>query len=183
VEVPIAIAADRVVTLTSFGIVPLRAELRDDAGRVLERASGRTDDWNIACRVSCGPGTIGWHWLSCDRRLKGDLASTGKRDDHRVMTLGRATMKVWTVTPTARQPAKIPVRKKPTPTSRTRMSRRRLTGLRRARDHTLVAADGPNVPLAGAGSALVSGDGVQHVVLPPRQLAVCWWPPPRRRLN
>src|SRR6202044_3657165 len=48
VEVPFAVAAARVVTLTSFGRVPLRAELRDDAGHVLARAAGRTDDWNIA---------------------------------------------------------------------------------------------------------------------------------------
>jgi hypothetical protein len=48
VEVPFAVAAARVVTVTSFGGVPLRAELRDDAGHVLARAAGRTDDWNIA---------------------------------------------------------------------------------------------------------------------------------------
>ena len=47
-DVPFAVAAARVVTLTSFGRVPLRAELRDAAGQVLARAAGRTDDWNIA---------------------------------------------------------------------------------------------------------------------------------------
>jgi uncharacterized protein len=47
-EVPFAVAAARVVSLTSFGGVPLRAELRDAAGHVLARAAGRTDDWNIA---------------------------------------------------------------------------------------------------------------------------------------
>ncbi len=47
-ELPFAIAAPRVVALTSFGRVPLRAELRDAAGHVLARAAGRTDDWNIA---------------------------------------------------------------------------------------------------------------------------------------
>jgi uncharacterized protein len=48
VELPFAIAEARVVTLTSFGRVPLRAELRADAGSVLARVVGRTDDWNIA---------------------------------------------------------------------------------------------------------------------------------------
>jgi uncharacterized protein len=48
VEVPLAVATSRVVTLTSFGDVPVRAELRDDAGHVLASAAGRTDDWNIA---------------------------------------------------------------------------------------------------------------------------------------
>ena len=47
-EVPFAVAVGRVVSLTSFGRVPLRTELRDDAGHVLARAAGRTDDWNIA---------------------------------------------------------------------------------------------------------------------------------------
>jgi uncharacterized protein len=47
-DLPFAIAAPRVVALTSFGRVPLRAELRDGAGHVLARAAGRTDDWNIA---------------------------------------------------------------------------------------------------------------------------------------
>jgi hypothetical protein len=47
-DVPFAVAVARVVTLTSFGPVPLRAELRDAAGHVLARAAGRTDDWNIA---------------------------------------------------------------------------------------------------------------------------------------
>ncbi len=48
VELPIAVAAPRVVTLTSFGMVPVRAELHDDSGHVLASANGRTDDWNIA---------------------------------------------------------------------------------------------------------------------------------------
>jgi uncharacterized protein len=47
-DVPFAVAAARVVTLTSFGLVPLRAELRNAAGHVLARAVGRTDDWNVA---------------------------------------------------------------------------------------------------------------------------------------
>ena len=47
-DLPFAVAAPRVVALTSFGRVPLRAELRDGAGHVLARAAGRTDDWNIA---------------------------------------------------------------------------------------------------------------------------------------
>jgi hypothetical protein len=47
-DVSFAIATRRVVALTSFGRVPLRAELRDEAGHVMARAAGRTDDWNIA---------------------------------------------------------------------------------------------------------------------------------------
>ena len=47
-EQSFAVATARVVTVTSFGGAPLRAELRDAAGHVLTRAAGRTDDWNIA---------------------------------------------------------------------------------------------------------------------------------------
>src|SRR5208283_2671428 len=56
-DVPFAVAAARVVTLTSFGRVPLRAELRDAAGHVLARAAGRTDDWNIAVSRSLPAGS------------------------------------------------------------------------------------------------------------------------------
>ena len=55
-DLPFAIAAPRVVALTSFGQVPLRAELRDAADHVLARAAGRTDDWNIAVSRSLPPG-------------------------------------------------------------------------------------------------------------------------------
>lgn len=47
-ELPVAVATARVVTLTSFGRIPVRAELRDEAGKVLASAAGRTDDWNVA---------------------------------------------------------------------------------------------------------------------------------------
>src|SRR5581483_6958422 len=46
--VPFAIASDRVVSLTSYGREDLSATLKDKDGRVLERLSGRADDWNIA---------------------------------------------------------------------------------------------------------------------------------------
>ncbi len=47
-ELTFAVAEPRVVAVTSFGPVPLRAELRDAAGTVLTRAAGRAEDWNIA---------------------------------------------------------------------------------------------------------------------------------------
>jgi hypothetical protein len=44
-----AVAKDRVASLTTFGRTELKAVLRDDAdGRIIERLSGRADDWNIA---------------------------------------------------------------------------------------------------------------------------------------
>jgi uncharacterized protein len=46
--VPFAIDRDRVVSVTSFGNVAVKAVLRDGDGRVVGRFDGRTDDWNIA---------------------------------------------------------------------------------------------------------------------------------------
>jgi hypothetical protein len=46
--VPFAIALDRVVSLTSFGNVDVKAVLRDAEGRVVGRFDDRVDDWNIA---------------------------------------------------------------------------------------------------------------------------------------
>jgi hypothetical protein len=44
-----AVAKDRVASLTTFGRTELKAVLRDDAdGHIVERLSGRADDWNIA---------------------------------------------------------------------------------------------------------------------------------------
>ncbi len=43
-----AIAAPRVVSLTSAGTTPVRAVLHDADGKVLARLGARTDDWNIA---------------------------------------------------------------------------------------------------------------------------------------
>ncbi len=45
---PFAIAAPRVVSLTSFGSTPVKAVLRDSDGHVVGRYAAREDDWNIA---------------------------------------------------------------------------------------------------------------------------------------
>lgn len=42
------IARPRVVSLTSFGTTPVRAELRRDDGTIVGRYDARVDDWNIA---------------------------------------------------------------------------------------------------------------------------------------
>jgi hypothetical protein len=45
---PFAIDRDRVVSLTSFGNIDVKAVLRDDKGGVIGRFDDRIDDWNIA---------------------------------------------------------------------------------------------------------------------------------------
>jgi len=47
-KIPFAIAQDRIVSFTTFGRTELIGVLKDTGGRVVERLSGRSDDWNIA---------------------------------------------------------------------------------------------------------------------------------------
>lgn len=47
-SIPFAIAEDRVVNLTSFGDIDIRAVLRDAEGRVVAQADDREGDWNFA---------------------------------------------------------------------------------------------------------------------------------------
>src|SRR5262245_63807029 len=47
-HIPFAIAQDRIVSFTTFGRTALNGVLKDAGGRVIERLSGRSDDWNIA---------------------------------------------------------------------------------------------------------------------------------------
>lgn len=47
-DVAIAIAQARVVSLTTFGTTPVRADLRRQDGSVVGRYGAREDDWNIA---------------------------------------------------------------------------------------------------------------------------------------
>ena len=46
--IPFAVAAPRVVSLTTFGTIPVKAVLRGSDGAVLGRYAARMDDWNIA---------------------------------------------------------------------------------------------------------------------------------------
>ena len=66
--VSFAIAADRVVSLTTYGRSDLSAVLKDKDGNVIERLSSRTDDWNIALSRHLAAGTY---------QLR--LTATGKR--------------------------------------------------------------------------------------------------------
>ncbi|MGH8631187.1 MAG: hypothetical protein ACREU7_10565, partial [Burkholderiales bacterium] len=47
-HMPFALAQDRIVSFTTFGRTDLSGVLKDAGGRVVERLSGRSDDWNIA---------------------------------------------------------------------------------------------------------------------------------------
>ncbi|HEX8663827.1 MAG TPA: lysozyme inhibitor LprI family protein, partial [Beijerinckiaceae bacterium] len=58
--IPFAVAEERVVSLTTFGAVDVRAVLRDADGRVIERVDDRADDWNVALsrRLPAGAYTL-----------------------------------------------------------------------------------------------------------------------------
>jgi len=56
-SIPFAIAADRIVSLTSFGDVELIGVLKDAAGNPVERVNGRIDDWNVALSRRLPAGT------------------------------------------------------------------------------------------------------------------------------
>jgi hypothetical protein len=72
-EVPFSIAQPRVVSLTSFGTTPLRAELRREDGSVVARYGAREDDWNIAVSRLLSAG-----------RYRLALASAAPPDEHAV---------------------------------------------------------------------------------------------------
>lgn len=57
---PFAITQDRIVGITTFGEEQLSGVLRNEAGDVIGRLSGRTDDWNIALsrRLPAGRYTL-----------------------------------------------------------------------------------------------------------------------------
>jgi hypothetical protein len=56
-SIPFAIAADRIISLTSFGDVELTGVLKDAAGNPVERVNGRIDDWNVAFSRRLPAGT------------------------------------------------------------------------------------------------------------------------------
>ena len=47
-SLPFSLAASRVVSLTSWGTIPVKAVLREDGGAVVARYNSRAGDWNIA---------------------------------------------------------------------------------------------------------------------------------------
>ncbi len=74
---PFALAAPRVVSLTSFGTTPVKAVLRDSSGRVLDRAGPRRDDWNIAVSR---PLPAGAYTLELLAAAAPDPSTTTQRD-------------------------------------------------------------------------------------------------------
>ena len=81
--VPLAIERDRVVSLTSFGDVDVKAVLRDGDGRVVGRYDDRTDDWNIAVSryLSAGHYTLDLSSVAPPPPTPSETAPNEKGDD------------------------------------------------------------------------------------------------------
>jgi uncharacterized protein len=166
-EVPFAIATPRVVTLTSFGAVPLRAELRDESGHGLARAAGRTDDWNIALSRFLPAGRY--------RLALAPLrAPTGKATSNPTTTgsdtgEGMDNGPEDTDNPAADQPAAENTVSDEGNTDQPDQDDQTASNQSPARTEVTLSlpADGPDSPLNNAGAARLSGDGIQHVALPP----------------
>ncbi|MGA2638503.1 hypothetical protein [Methylocella sp.] len=76
-SIPFAIAADRIVSLTSFGDVELIGVLKDAAGNPVERVNGRMDDWNVALSRRLPTGTYQLDLAAA----KAEGAPTGEADN------------------------------------------------------------------------------------------------------
>lgn len=74
---PFAVADARVVTLASFGAVPVKAVLRRADGTVVGRYRGRADDWNIAVSRPLPPGAYTLDLAAADTP---DTSSVAARD-------------------------------------------------------------------------------------------------------
>jgi uncharacterized protein len=81
--IPFAIADGRVVNLTTSGESQMSAVLKNDKGDVIERLSGRTDDWNIALsrRLPAGRYTLDLATLETPASASGASDSNDNPDD------------------------------------------------------------------------------------------------------
>ena len=169
-ELPFAIAAPRVVALTSFGTAPLRAELRDDAGHVLARAVGRTDDWNFAVSRSLPAGRyrLALTSLAPPPAPTGNDQATGDNSDQGQMSSDQDSSDQDSSDQASsgqdnsdqaksgqdnpdQDNADQPAAKPPPP----------------ATDVSLfLPADQPDVAMSADGAMALAGGGVQHVTLP-----------------
>jgi uncharacterized protein len=76
-KVPFAIAQDRIVSVTTFGRTALSGVLQDASGRVVERLTGRSDDWNLALSRHLSAGS---YQLELSKALA-ESTSTEETDD------------------------------------------------------------------------------------------------------
>lgn len=74
--VPFAIAAPRVVSLTTWGTLPVKAVLRRADGTVVGRFRARTDDWNIAVSRPLPAGQYKLELAAADAPATSDVTAS-----------------------------------------------------------------------------------------------------------
>ena len=169
-ELSLAVATARVVTVTSFGKVPVRAELRDAAGTVRESATGRTDDWNVAMSrfLPAGryrlaltplvppPGRTGSDSSASSDTTSNDDAGSNTSGDDNGSPSGDADNQQSGENSGQDQ------------TSTDQSDQAEQTSKQPARTEVtlFLPTDSPDVPLAEGGSMQLPGRGIQHVTLP-----------------
>jgi hypothetical protein len=172
-ELPFAVAAARVVTLTSFGKVPLRAELHDAAGSVLAGATGRTDDWNVALSrfLPAGryvlvlaplvppPGGAASDASDASDNASNDEAGSNTSGDNNDNPPGDADNQ---------QAGDNSAQDQTGPEQSDQSDQAEPAAKRPMRTEVtlFVPPDAPEVPLAEGGSMQLPGQGIQHVTLP-----------------
>ena len=73
-SLPFSLAEDRVVSLASWGTIPVKAVLRQEGGTVVARYNSRADDWNIAASRRLPAGK---YVLDVKSAAPPDVAQTG----------------------------------------------------------------------------------------------------------
>ena len=80
-QVPFSLAEPGVVSLTSFGPLPVKAVLRDGAGAVLGRYGARGADWNIAVSRLLPAGTYRVDLAPAVPPALSDVSTSNRRSD------------------------------------------------------------------------------------------------------
>ena len=80
-HVPFALAEPSVVSLTSFGPLPVKAVLRDDGGAVIGRYGARGADWNIAVSRLLPAGSYRLDLAPAAPPALSDVSTSNRRPD------------------------------------------------------------------------------------------------------
>jgi uncharacterized protein YecT (DUF1311 family) len=169
-SVPFAIAEPRVVSLTSFGTIPVRAVLHAEDGHELARAAERADDWNIALSrpLPAGRYRLDVSTLAAPAvkppapDANADSSDTPNADTPNADSPNADNSNADSSNMTADQNANADADQNASdqpaapaaPPARTQIT-------------LALAEDLPDQPLRPNGSALLAGAGVHHLPLPP----------------
>ncbi len=180
-DLPFALAEPRVVSLTSFGSIPLRAVLRAADGGVLASVAERTDDWNIALSRPLPAGRYRLKVAALAPAVAAKAPESGDPDPSQSADQNAMGMPgpnpggpgLTPYTPAARAPATLHRHHRhrdDTDTTDTAANIAPAVGAPATPGTTEItlalAADLADETLAKDGSAALAGAGVHHLILP-----------------